>query len=637
MSRRGKVVRVVVLLLVFAFAMPAAAYSGSFADDDGSVHEADIEAVAAQGITRGCNPPDNDRFCPDEPVTRGQMAAFLRRALNLEAGAGANLFLDDDELVFEGDIDRLATAGITLGCNPPSNDRFCPIDVVTRGQMAAFLVRAFGYPAGSAGRFVDTGTSVFERDIEALAGAEITLGCNPPDNDRFCPDDPVSRAQMATFLTRALGLDPVRPEPTDPAWYTTPEPAGLGKRVVTVSPGGSPTLAEALADVRPGDVIELAAGTHVNTTGNLVVRGPGTETEWIAIRGAEGSRPVIDLDGRGEFRVSSSYVLLENLELVDGSGNNLHIAPEATTISNIVVRGVHIHDLRDGPGAAIKVNRNNDEATGVSRVYIEEVDVSESLANAVIDGVGASYAVVRDSHIHDNEPGSHGVFFKGGSDHVLIEGNLIRGITQNAALQLGGNTGFGFFNPSWPDWEGIDQTARNNLITDFTDSAIEIRGVYEGRVYHNTIVTQTSFAIFRLSCGNTDMAGLSSNTDIDISNNLVIGTGGDPQYARNDCGGENIRFGPQGWFGPFHDSGSPTPLVPSFPQSFDVSAPNIEGVVTDPSYAGLGSVADAVSRFTPTDESAARAAGEPLDDSVPLDIEGVPRSSATPTLGAIED
>ncbi|VAV92897.1 hypothetical protein MNBD_ACTINO02-2304 [hydrothermal vent metagenome] len=33
------------------------------------------------GITLGCNPPDNDRFCPDNVVTREQMAAFLQRAL----------------------------------------------------------------------------------------------------------------------------------------------------------------------------------------------------------------------------------------------------------------------------------------------------------------------------------------------------------------------------------------------------------------------------------------------------------------------------------------------------------------------------------------------------------------------------
>ena len=54
----------------------------TFSDDDGSVFEADIEWLAAAGITRGCNPPANDRFCPNDAVTRGQMAAFLHRALS---------------------------------------------------------------------------------------------------------------------------------------------------------------------------------------------------------------------------------------------------------------------------------------------------------------------------------------------------------------------------------------------------------------------------------------------------------------------------------------------------------------------------------------------------------------------------
>jgi hypothetical protein len=45
------------------------------------VFEADIERLAAAGITVGCNPPHNTRFCPDQPVTRQQMAAFLHRAV----------------------------------------------------------------------------------------------------------------------------------------------------------------------------------------------------------------------------------------------------------------------------------------------------------------------------------------------------------------------------------------------------------------------------------------------------------------------------------------------------------------------------------------------------------------------------
>jgi hypothetical protein len=134
-------------------------------------------------------------------VTRGQMAAFLVRALGL-TGSGPS-FSDTGGSVFASDISRLAAAGITRGCNPPANTRFCPDEPVTRGQMAAFLVRALELSEGGPG-FTDTGSSVFAADISRLAEAGITRGCNPPANTRFCPNQPVTRAQMAAFLHRAL-------------------------------------------------------------------------------------------------------------------------------------------------------------------------------------------------------------------------------------------------------------------------------------------------------------------------------------------------------------------------------------------------------------------------------------------------
>ena len=70
------------------------------------------------------------------------MAAFLVRFLGLSDDGGGNSFIDDDGSTFENDIAKLAAAGITAGCNPPTNDRFCPEQSVTRGQMAAFLRRA---------------------------------------------------------------------------------------------------------------------------------------------------------------------------------------------------------------------------------------------------------------------------------------------------------------------------------------------------------------------------------------------------------------------------------------------------------------------------------------------------------------
>jgi hypothetical protein len=178
---------------------------GRFIDDDWSPFEADIEWIADGGVTKGCNPPANDRFCPEALVTRGQMAAFLVRALGLTDGGGGDRFVDDDDSIFAADIDRLAVAGVTRGCNPPMNDRFCPDRFVTRGQMAAFLVRSFDLTDdGNGDRFVDDDDSIFAADIDRLAVAGVTRGCDPPANDRFCPKDRVTREQMAAFLHRAL-------------------------------------------------------------------------------------------------------------------------------------------------------------------------------------------------------------------------------------------------------------------------------------------------------------------------------------------------------------------------------------------------------------------------------------------------
>jgi hypothetical protein len=168
--------------------------------------------MAAQGITMGCNPPTNDMFCPDSVVTRGQMAAFLVRALDLTDRLD-DPFVDDDDSIFEADIERLAAAGITKGCNPAEgNTKFCPDEKVTREQMAAFLVRALNYTDDGGGDlFIDDDGSVFEPEIDRLGTAGVTKGCNPPANDRYCPESLVSRAQMASFLTRALGLVPMVP------------------------------------------------------------------------------------------------------------------------------------------------------------------------------------------------------------------------------------------------------------------------------------------------------------------------------------------------------------------------------------------------------------------------------------------
>lgn len=203
-------------LVLVVLAAPAASAAelppgGTFIDDDGDTHEGNIEALFAEGITKGCD----DRtlyYCPDDPITRGQLAAFLDRALDLPA-ASEDYFVDDSNSIFENSINRIAEAGITKGCNPPDNDEFCPNDSVRRDQMASLLARAFSdqMPNDPPNFFTDDNTNTHEANIDRIAGANITKGCNPPDNTHYCPRDEVTRAQIASFLARALGLPAMTP------------------------------------------------------------------------------------------------------------------------------------------------------------------------------------------------------------------------------------------------------------------------------------------------------------------------------------------------------------------------------------------------------------------------------------------
>jgi SpoIID/LytB domain protein len=175
-------------------------FTPPFYDDDGSIHEADIVAVWREGITGGCG---DARFCPDAGLTRGQMASLLARARNLPATT-QDYFTDDDGSLYEADINRLAAAGYTAGCEA---ERFCPKARVTRSQLMSFLASAFSsvVPAATTtDYFDDDNGSTHEVDINRMAAGGFTGGCGPART--FCPSQEVTRAQTASFLARVMSL-----------------------------------------------------------------------------------------------------------------------------------------------------------------------------------------------------------------------------------------------------------------------------------------------------------------------------------------------------------------------------------------------------------------------------------------------
>jgi len=166
-----------------------------FSDIAGSAFIADITWVAEEGITLGCG---NGQYCPKDYVTRAQMASFIGRALALPV-ATLDYFPDDAGSIHEADINRLAAAGISNGCG---GGLYCPGAAVTREQMASFLSRAHALPAAGQDYFSDDSGSFHEADINRLAAAGVTNGCG---GGLYCPAQLVTREQMAAFLHRAIG------------------------------------------------------------------------------------------------------------------------------------------------------------------------------------------------------------------------------------------------------------------------------------------------------------------------------------------------------------------------------------------------------------------------------------------------
>ena len=173
---------------------------------------AHIEALSNAGITTGCAVSPN-RFCPDAPVTRGQMAVFIERAMGnfTPAPSPRGMFGDvPANHPFAPFIDELYNDGVTSGCatNPL---RYCPDQPVTRGQMAVFILRAVHGPdfipsPAPSGMFADLSPSdPFTPFIEQLYNDGITSGCSASPL-RYCPGAQVTRGQMAVFLVRAFGL-----------------------------------------------------------------------------------------------------------------------------------------------------------------------------------------------------------------------------------------------------------------------------------------------------------------------------------------------------------------------------------------------------------------------------------------------
>jgi hypothetical protein len=220
-----------------------------------------IRALSNNNISAGCmsddpgTPGNEARFCPEAIVTRSQMAVFLLKALGQQPAAACTGLFDDVNVQTGGNevfcryIEKFSTLGITAGCG---SNNFCPNDPVSRMQMAVFITKALGETPGvtCGGTFDDVnettgGNAAFCKYIEKFSILGITAGCG---TGIYCPLNPVSRAQMAVFLTKGFLLqNRVQPQHFQylgafrlPGDDTRPMTFSYGGNAMTYNPAGDP-------------------------------------------------------------------------------------------------------------------------------------------------------------------------------------------------------------------------------------------------------------------------------------------------------------------------------------------------------------------------------------------------------------
>ena len=197
----------------------------------------DFEFFFGVDVFSGTGCAESDGLCPNEDLPHWEMAVWLVRILDRTdpPAIDSSRFADvDPGAWWSPHAERLAELGITEGCETDPL-RFCPDDPIDRGRMAAYLARAFDLDPGVRAGFADVPADhVFADDIDRLAAARITAGCGHVPA-RYCPRRHVTRGEMATFLARAIGL--VYPAEPVPAHDPTPLPVDPAVTIGTLDNG----------------------------------------------------------------------------------------------------------------------------------------------------------------------------------------------------------------------------------------------------------------------------------------------------------------------------------------------------------------------------------------------------------------
>jgi parallel beta-helix repeat protein len=426
-----------------------------------------------------------------------------------------------------GMINAVAAARVAEGY---ADGTFRPSNGVTREQMASFLTRAKGLEPRNGTSFLDTAASGHRRTIEAVAAARIAAGY--PDGT-FRPTNVVTREQMASFVARAFDLVE-RPEsaPTPPPSSSPPVDPADCDRVI-------PRSQREVTSARAGETLCLEPGQR----GQLRLFGlKGTAQAPITVVNGGG---VVDIVASGAY---AGVEIRDSQHLrVTGSG---------------VAQRCGARHTEAQQACGIRISRSSNGLTGKVRTQHLTVDHVE-VGNVSSSGMGVHDKdlhrsewvqrdiAFRDVYLHDiaTEGHYHGASKYTAGDRILLDGVEI---VRNLVVRTG------------RDGIQVGSAPRNCRIA---DNVVSHAGRSGESSHAFGIIVNRGAACDITGNRVSDSAGdgiydqgLHGQT---IANNTVLRSG-----LRQDGAGINVRQG---------DQARNNPDTPDYPRSTHLSNNRVDG------------------------------------------------------------
>ncbi|MBK6904262.1 MAG: right-handed parallel beta-helix repeat-containing protein [Saprospirales bacterium] len=326
---------------------------------------------------------------------------------------------------------------------------------------------------------------------------------------------------------------------------------------ITVGPGGDfPTLEAAASSISAGDTVVVLDGTYNDGT-QFLEDLHGTAAAPIVIKSETQHGAVFEGGSEAIHLIDCSHLILDGFRIREQSGNGINIddgGDYTTPAHHIEVRNCLFEDIDAGG--------NNDflKLSGLDFFLVQNCSFINGADGSGVDMVGCHNGLIEGCYFED--AGSSGIQAKGGSQFVLIRGNVFRDIDQRA-INIGGSTDLEFFRPPLPDpiteaFEAADIDVFCNVFTG-SWSPIAYVGCVRARVRHNTLYMPENWVLRILQ--ETTEPGFLPCSDNEFSNNIVyLGADLTEVNIGPDTDAASFTFSNNLWFN--ESSGAWSPGLP---------------------------------------------------------------------------